>query len=97
MHPIQLRRVSQAARMRDHLQVPLESEGVVANADALVGGIESSLQPPTLRRDARGAGVGMAAHGLDTAERKHESPSDVDQIGAQRDVGGDVRAGGDLA
>ena len=83
--------------MRDHLEVPLERQGVVAHPDAFVGGIQSGLQPAILRRHARRARVGVAAQRLNAPDREKKSATDVNQVGAKRKVRGDVAAGGDLS
>jgi hypothetical protein len=52
---------------------------------------------PVLRRDAHRTGVGVAALGLNAAERGHESARRVAPVGAQRHGAGDIEGRHDLA
>ena len=86
MPSVKLTGVLQPAGVSDHLEVPLERQRVVAHSHALVSRVKTGLEPAILRRHACGARVRMASHRLDAANRKQESPADVDEVGAKRDV-----------
>ena len=87
---VKLAWMREPARVRDHLQIPFESERVVADSHALVRGIETGLQPLILRRHTSRARVRVAAHRLDTADRKQEPAADMYEVGAEGDMRGDL-------
>src|SRR5688500_15288426 len=88
--------MAQPTRMRNHLKVSLQGEGVVHDADSLVRGIKARLQPFILGGYAGWALVSVTPQCLNAADREHESPSDVDQVGAKRDMGRDLTPCRDL-
>ena len=89
--------MAQTTRMRDHLKVSLEGQGVVHDADALVRGIKARLQPTILCRDARRALVSVTPQRLDAADREHETASNVYQVGAECNMSRDLTTCCDLA
>ena len=97
MRPVKLTWMRQAARVSDHLEVPLEGTRVVADPHALVRRVETRLEPTILRRDAGRARIRMASHRLDTTDRKQESAADVDEVGTKGDMGCDFATRGDFA
>src|SRR5258708_2797015 len=58
---------------------------------------QSTLPGGVLRSHANRASVGMAALGLDAAEREHESAGCVAPVGAERHGAGDIEGRHDLA
>ncbi len=73
--------------------------GVLEALDAggFVGDVEGAGPAGVLGGDADGAGVGVAALGLDAADREHHGAGRVAVVGALDHAFDEVRAGGDLA
>ena len=87
----------QSAGVRDHLQVALQCERIVAYSNARVRRVQARLEPPILRRHAGRTRVGVAPQRLDAPNRKQKPTTDVHEVGAKSDMCRDVTARGNLA
>ena len=79
----------------DEIETGLAFEPWVTPGDRLV--LADALATQVLGGDAGGAGVEVALHRLDAAQREHEGPGCVRPVGAHGAVGGDPRRRIDLA
>src|SRR5258707_4669784 len=102
-HPAGEMRRDELARMveaggGDQLGQRLKCRRVeILHANPFVVDDQSALAARILRRNADRAPVGMAALGLDAAEREHESARRVAPVRAERHGAGDVKGRNDLA
>src|SRR5690606_29652656 len=92
----QLARLIDAAGMGDHPDPVGEILMIEGHPLGFIGGVKAFLQLGIMGRNTGGAGILMALHRLDTAQRKHETTGTVDKVRTCRQGPGHRRGGDQL-